>query len=829
MITKKQSIIQNIILSLFFVVSTTILFTNCRGDEDVYSEPQITISPEGDIAFGSGVESKTITINTNRPWRIVKEKNSDWIDISPMEGKEGTSTITITVKSAPVARENYFTIVSSILKNSVNITQAGADGSVIKYVTIKELRNKYAEAGQDTLTIVEPLKVKAVVISDRVGGNSASLKNGYIQDESGSGIAFRVTELNHSFALGDEVNINLFGATVSTYAEALQISFSTTTARVQNQGVPVSPKELTISEIEKGMFDATLVKVKNVQFKEYAGLTYQTGTSATNRMLEDCSNFNLTVRTTQYANFAEEPLPAGNGNLTGVLSIFNGTWQLFVRNIDDAKEMSNDASSRCTPKDPPVSGTVISVADLRAALVQGQTYTEDRYVEGEVILNSSEGNIANFVVYVADATGGVAFTFSDADNVLTKMPLGAKVKVNVKDTKHTIYNGLLQIGASSTLSTQKVEQVEAKSSTPLVPKVVTIADINAGKYQSELVQINDVQFKEPTAKYSGSQSLINQQSESATVYTNKNATFAGETVKEGMGPFIGVVSIFNSPQLLIRSVNDLSKMTGARFVEPIIKTDKSSLTFDATAGSQTVTITSNVNWTASSDQSWLSVSPTSGSNDGVLTVTTQANPGEPRSATITLTNGTLTTTISVTQAGGSGAALAIDLFFSEYVEGSSNNKYLEIYNGTGKDVDLSDYKVVLYSNGSTTPGNTELLTGTLANGTTLVIRNSAATIYNGTAITSTVTYFNGDDAVALVKISNGAFVDIFGRIGEDPGTAWTDANDANLTTLDKTLVRKPTVRGGVTTNPDSGFPTLSTEWISYPKDTATYLGSHTMN
>lgn len=87
MITKKQSIIQNIILSLFFVVSTTILFTNCRGDEDVYSEPQITISPEGDIAFGSGVESKTITINTNRPWRIVKEENSDWIDISPMEGK----------------------------------------------------------------------------------------------------------------------------------------------------------------------------------------------------------------------------------------------------------------------------------------------------------------------------------------------------------------------------------------------------------------------------------------------------------------------------------------------------------------------------------------------------------------------------------------------------------------------------------------------------------------------------------------------------------------------------------------------------------------------
>ncbi len=46
-------------------------------------------------------------------------------------------------------------------------------------------------------------------------------------------------------------------------------------------------------------------------------------------------------------------------------------------------------------------------------------------------------------------------------------------------------------------------------------------------------------------------------------------------------------------------------------------------------------------------------------------------------------------------------AAATDLFFSEYVEGSSNNKALEIYNGTGAPVDLgaADYSVQMFFNG----------------------------------------------------------------------------------------------------------------------------------
>ncbi|MEO4005769.1 lamin tail domain-containing protein [Flavobacterium sp. CAU 1735] len=174
-------------------------------------------------------------------------------------------------------------------------------------------------------------------------------------------------------------------------------------------------------------------------------------------------------------------------------------------------------------------------------------------------------------------------------------------------------------------------------------------------------------------------------------------------------------------------------------------------------------------------------------------------------------------------------ALATDLFFSEYVEGTSTNKYLEIYNGTGAAVNLSDYRVRLYSNGSTSASgsaNDVQLSGTLASGSTVVIRNSGASIYSGTATVVASVNFNGNDAVALYKISTNANVDIIGRIGEDPGVAWTSGS---LTTLDKTLVRKASVISGVSVNPTSGFPTLATEWDVLPVNDVTNLGTHTFS
>ncbi len=185
-------------------------------------------------------------------------------------------------------------------------------------------------------------------------------------------------------------------------------------------------------------------------------------------------------------------------------------------------------------------------------------------------------------------------------------------------------------------------------------------------------------------------------------------------------------------------------------------------------------------------------------------------------------------TASATYACGPVEIFPTELFFSEYIEGSSNNKALEIYNGTGVDVDLSDYKVELYTNGKTTIENQVTLSGTLATGDVFVIANPATdldpVLVAAADITSTVTYYNGDDALLLRKISTGLVVDSIGQVGNDPGSEWgTDP----ITTGEQTLTRKDTICEGDPNGYDFFDPAL--EWDGYAQDDFSFIGSHNTN
>ncbi len=819
----------------------------------IYNSPQLVIKSVDDLAGMTGVRfdavpsfiktdkdeiifeneggKETINITANVEWTARSDQS--WLTITPLNGKNDGAIIASISKNESTERKGSITISDGVIYTTIQVAQKAKEAAVVKYTTIKEIRAEYIAKGQAEWTIAEPLMLKGVVVSDRVGANRASQRDGFIQDEEGYGLAFRVNQSIHSLDMGDALNVNLEGATLLYYGGILQLNFSTKNVEVETKNVVVSPKVLTIEEILHGMHDATLVKIKDVQFKDYDGLNYWDKGIATTRTIENCNNTSMIVKTTKNANFKDETLPAGKGHLIGIASLCNDDWQLVVRNITDAREMSHDESTRCKQDEPPVVGTKISIADFRAAHADGKVYTKEHFIEGEVTLNAYKGNVPDNVVYLADKTAGIVAIFSDKENILTNVPIGAKVRVRVKDTKAKVLNGLLQIGVDNTLTTQAVEVVETKPSTPLQPKVATIGDVLAGKYQSEIVTIANVQFKVVGAKYADSPYIINTADKEVQVYTRGGATFANEVVKGGMGAIVTVVSVHNSPQLLVRTVDDLADMVGERFdvVPPFIEIEKSDITFENKGGDATINITANVEWTARSDQSWLTITPLNGKNDGAIIASVSKNESAERKSSITISDGVISRTIQVTQeAQEANDTRATDLFFSEYIEGSSYNKYLEIYNGTGRAVDLSDYKIEIYVNGQTIAKYTEELSGILKDGAVIVLQHPKSTIYDGLTIESSAINFNGNDAITLVKISTDAFVDIFGSIGEDPGKAWTTSiSDVSLTTLNSTLVRKASIRGGVTVNPENGFPTLGTEWIMCPEDTIDYLGSHTMN
>ncbi len=190
------------------------------------------------------------------------------------------------------------------------------------------------------------------------------------------------------------------------------------------------------------------------------------------------------------------------------------------------------------------------------------------------------------------------------------------------------------------------------------------------------------------------------------------------------------------------------------------------------------------------------------STDQATVIFTAPSTIDSLSFTLTVTDNdgsTGSATIFVKTAAGVSSAI----FFSEYGEGTSNNKYLEIFNGTGSDIDLSQYAIASCSNGCADnsswdyPANISFDSNTiLAAGEVYVIAHPSADAQILSQGDATFTYLsNGNDVFGLVNAGTGEIIDIIGeRATEDNSPAngtggWSVAGVENAT-LNHTLVRK---------------------------------------
>ncbi len=98
----------------------------------------------------------------------------------------------------------------------------------------------------------------------------------------------------------------------------------------------------------------------------------------------------------------------------------------------------------------------------------------------------------------------------------------------------------------------------------------------------------------------------------------------------------------------------------AAFV-PSLTVSPESLEFAKEGESKNVTITSNTDWTAAASETWVTLGATSGKGNATLAVTTAANDGKARNATVTITAGTLVKTIAISQEKAASAAAGINL------------------------------------------------------------------------------------------------------------------------------------------------------------------------
>lgn len=195
-------------------------------------------------------------------------------------------------------------------------------------ISIAEVRELYTGS---TATLPEGIKIKGVIISDRVNSNITS-RNMVIQEPNGEGITVRFVDSN-SLALGDEVEINVSGVEISEFQGLLQLN-NVPNNRANKLGTAsITPEVLTIADINASFEDleSTLVTINNVTITKNGGNIYDGSCT-----LEDGTG-SIVLFTQTYAAFANNTIPVGEVNLTGIVSQGGSqqAQQISIRNLND--------------------------------------------------------------------------------------------------------------------------------------------------------------------------------------------------------------------------------------------------------------------------------------------------------------------------------------------------------------------------------------------------------------------------------------------------------------------------------------------------------------
>ncbi len=185
----------------------------------------------------------------------------------------------------------------------------------------------------------EDASVYGIITADEQSGNL--YKAAFMQDRAtGAAIELYLNAVS-GVRIGDSVRVYLKDVTYSVYNNLPQLSNFEADGHIVilANNKPIEPEVTTIADVNAGNHLAQLIRLENVRFTEQN--TFADPTTYGNRTLADPTDYSQTVivRTSNYANFANDSLPQGTGSLVAIATVYNSTWQLLLRS---ARELEFD-------------------------------------------------------------------------------------------------------------------------------------------------------------------------------------------------------------------------------------------------------------------------------------------------------------------------------------------------------------------------------------------------------------------------------------------------------------------------------------------------------
>ena len=348
-------------------------------------------------------------------------------------------------------------------------------------------------------------------------------------------------DVDHSFNLGEELEVNISNAVVEEFNGLLQVAGgSLANGNVISVGNSITPRVATVQDIlnNHSSWESTLVNVQNATLS--GGSTYGDFGVMINDPSGSMSMFS------GFANFGGTALPSGTGDVTAVVGEFsnpNYTPQLNIRNLTDVNGFSGSGGGG--------TNTIMSIADVRALYMgSNATVPANRSIAGIVISDKDAENITGRNLIMQQTGGSGIVVRFDANN--TTIALGDSIVVDISGGTVSEFNGLRQID-----NVPNANATIVSNNNSITPRVATVQDIltNYNAWESTLVRINGATITGSATYAFGT--TVSDGTGNIDMFTRSQATFSGNAVPSGSVNITAVVSEFNSPQVVIRNASDV--------------------------------------------------------------------------------------------------------------------------------------------------------------------------------------------------------------------------------------------------------------------------------